>query len=187
MAAQGFSDAELVGDALSAEELEGIFAFADIPAKRWSRFPGAIVRRQFSPGELIVRAGDHGTTAFFIFTGRVKIFLDPHEGSTAKSGGTKEALSGPFAKLAYLFTGRRRSKKRSPRPTATRSHIPIDATIDLPMDNPVAELTEGDLFGEQVALATLKQGAFQEQNTIRAQRQWWHRLKSLFWRCCLTF
>ncbi len=158
MAVQGFSDAELVGDALSAEQLEEIFAFADIPAKRWSRFPGAIVRRQFSPGELIVRAGDHGTTAFFISTGRVKIFLDPHEGSSGQSRGRRDSTSGPFAKLAYLFTGRRRSKKRSPQPSATRSHIPIDATVDLPMDNPVAELTEGDLFGEQVALATLKQG-----------------------------
>lgn len=161
MAAPVFSDAELVGDPLSAEDLEAIFAFADIPAKKWSRFPGAIVRRQFAPGELIVRVGDHGTTAFFISQGRVKIFLEQRAQDEGVSGKKTRESAGPLAKLAGLLTGRRPSKKSKKPKTnsaSTRSHIPIDATVDLPVGDPVAELSEGDLFGEQVALATLKQG-----------------------------
>ena len=38
-----------------------------------------------------------------------------------------------------------------------RTHVPIDAAIDLPMEDPVAELGPGDMFGEQAALAALKQ------------------------------
>ena len=38
-----------------------------------------------------------------------------------------------------------------------RTHIPIDASVDLPMDNPIAEVTAGDLIGELAALAALKQ------------------------------
>ena len=33
----------------------------------------------------------------------------------------------------------------------------IDASVDLPMDNPIAEVTAGDLIGELAALAALKQ------------------------------
>ena len=38
-----------------------------------------------------------------------------------------------------------------------RNHIPVDGLIDLPMDNPIAEVKAGDLIGELAALAALKQ------------------------------
>src|SRR5205807_1932667 len=38
-----------------------------------------------------------------------------------------------------------------------RTHIPIDASVDLPMANPIAVVTAGDIIGELAALAALKQ------------------------------
>ena len=38
-----------------------------------------------------------------------------------------------------------------------RTHIPVDGSVDLPLDNPVAALGPGELLGELTALAALKQ------------------------------
>ncbi len=150
-----FAEAELSGESLSPEELEKIFAFADIPAKKW-RFPGAIVRRTYRPGELIVRQGEHGTTAFYLIEGKVQVSIDSPISALRSQKGGRRGILGSITKLTKLVTGGP-VKDDDEGPARKRTHVPIDASIDLPMEDPVAELGTGDMFGEQAALAALKQ------------------------------
>ena len=151
-----FAEAELSGEPLSPEDLEKIFAFAEIPAKRW-RFPGAIVRRTYRPGDVIVREGDHGTTAFYLLSGRVQVSIDSPISSVRSQKRAKQGFLRSVTKLTRFVTGGPVEQSGDDEPRRRRTHVPIDAAIDLPMDDPVAELVEGDLFGEQAALAALKQ------------------------------
>ena len=150
-----FAEAELSGESLSPEELEKIFSFADIPAKKW-RFPGAIVRRTYKPGELIVRQGDHGTTAFYLLSGKVQVSINSPISAVRSQKGGRHGLLRSITKLTKLVTGGA-EKGDDEGPLRKRTHVPIDASVDLPMDDPVAELVPGDMFGEQAALAALKQ------------------------------
>ena len=74
------------------------------------------------------------------------------ESSRAKSGGGWRGLT----KITNYIKGVPASRSAG-RPAHGRTHIPIDASVDLPMDNPIAEVTAGDLIGELAALAALKQ------------------------------
>ncbi len=150
-----FAEAELSGESLSPEELEKIFSFADIPAKRW-RFPGAIVRRTYRPGDLIVREGEHGTTAFYLLNGRVQVSIDSPISAVRSQKRGRQGFLRSITKLTQFVTGGP-EKSDDDEPRRKRTHVPIDASIDLPMGDPVAELVAGDMFGEQAALAALKQ------------------------------
>src|ERR1700730_17474985 len=67
--------ADLGGDLLSPEELSAIPDFAGIRKEIWDKFPGAIARKQFSAGETLMRGGENGTTAFYILSGEIELFL----------------------------------------------------------------------------------------------------------------
>ena len=69
--------ADLGGDLLSAEELGRPFRiFAGIRKEIWDKFPGAIVRKEYRAGEILMREGENGTTAFYILSGTVEIFIN---------------------------------------------------------------------------------------------------------------
>ena len=67
--------ADLGGDLLSPDELSAIPDFAGIRKEIWEKFPGAIARKQFSPGQTLMREGENGTTAFYILSGEIELFL----------------------------------------------------------------------------------------------------------------
>jgi CRP-like cAMP-binding protein/Fe-S-cluster-containing hydrogenase component 2 len=154
MAKAEILQADLGGTILSSEELAAIPDFAGIRKEIWDKFPGAIVRKQYSAGQILMREGENGTTAFYILSGTVEIFINnpvSRVESRRKAGG---GFSGGFTKITNYIKGVPAS--RDPNPNR-RTHICVDASVDLPMDNPIASVTAGDLIGELAALAALKQ------------------------------
>lgn len=146
--------ADLGGDILSEDELAAIPDFAGIRKDIWAKFPGAIARKEYRPGETIVREGENGTTAFYVLSGTIELFISSplsHVESTRRAGGGW--LHG-LSKITNYITGIPAARAASGQ---RRTHIPIDASVDLPMDHPFAEVTAGDLIGELAALAALKQ------------------------------
>jgi|GEM_PF-872213 len=154
MAKDLFQQADLGGTPLTAEELATIPDFSGIRKEIWGKFPGAIARKVFQPGEILMREGESGTTAFYIHRGEVEIFISsPLVGARSAKSNRVKGLLGGITKITSYIKGVPDQSDRRPR----RTHIPIDATVDLPMDNPVATLGPGDLVGELAALAALKQ------------------------------
>ncbi|HKA00020.1 MAG TPA: cyclic nucleotide-binding domain-containing protein, partial [Candidatus Solibacter sp.] len=151
--AKDLIQADLGGEILSAEQLAALPDFAGIRKEIWDKFPGAIARKEYSAGEILMREGENGTTAFYILSGDIEVFINApiaHVESTRTSGsGWLHGLS----KISNYIRGVPASRSD---PSA-RTHIPIDASVDLPMENPIATVTAGDLIGELAALAALKQ------------------------------
>jgi CRP-like cAMP-binding protein len=146
--------ADLGGEVLNAEQLAAIPDFAGIRKEIWDKFPGAIARKEYRPGEVLMREGENGTTAFYILSGDIELFLNTPiarvEATRARGiGGWLRGLS----KVSNYVKGVPAARAGSPE----RTHIPIDASVDLPMENPIATVTSGDLIGELAALAALKQ------------------------------
>jgi CRP-like cAMP-binding protein/Fe-S-cluster-containing hydrogenase component 2 len=145
--------ADLGGEVLTAEQLAAIPDFAGIRKDIWEKFPGAIARKQYRAGEILMREGENGTTAFYLLSGEVELFLNNPvsrvESSRASGGGWLRGLT----KITNYIKGVPAAKASG----HGRTHIPMDASVDLPMENPIATVTAGDLIGELAALAALKQ------------------------------
>jgi CRP-like cAMP-binding protein len=145
--------ADLGGQVLTPDELAAIPDFAGIRKEIWEKFPGAIVRKEYRAGEILMREGENGTTAFYILDGTIELFLqnpiskvESHRGS----GGWFRGLT----KITGYITGAPAAPAAH---DGLRTHIPIDASVDLPIERPLAEVGPGDLIGELAALAALKQ------------------------------
>ena len=144
-------EAALGGEPISASELAAIPDFAAIRKEIWDKFPGAIVRKTYKAGEILMRQGENGTTAFYIVSGIISIFLNKPALAPVKR--PKLSLLHQVARLGDYLKGVPEAR----RDTTTRTHIPIDGPVDLPMENPIGEVVAGDLIGELAALAALKQ------------------------------
>ena len=68
--------ADLGGDVLTADELAAIPDFAGIRKEIWDKFPGAIARKRYRPGEILMREGENGTTAFYILEGTIEMYIN---------------------------------------------------------------------------------------------------------------
>ncbi len=151
--AKDLIQADLGGEILSAEQLAAIPDFAGIRKEIWDKFPGAISRKEYRSGEILMREGENGTTAFYVLSGDVDVYINAPmahvESTRARGHGWLHGLS----KITNYIKGVPPSRTEA----HTRTHIPIDASVDLPMDNPIATVTAGDLIGELAALAALKQ------------------------------
>jgi CRP-like cAMP-binding protein len=155
--------ADLGGDQLTPEELAAIPDFASIPKDKWVRFPGAIARKQFRAGEILIREGEYGTTAFYVLSGTIELYINnpvAHVKSSRRSAGN---WLGGLTKISNYVKGAPAPKTAS---SHERTHVPIDASVDLPMLNPTAEVTAGDLIGELAALSALKQGTQKRPKTL---------------------
>ncbi len=114
---------------------------------------------QFRAGEIICREGDFGATAFYI--------LDGNDGGLSFEPDRACQDRGRRARIlqqadAACFSSRQqdqRNEESSASPT-----IPIDAPVDLPYQNPIAELGPGDLFGEMTCMSYYPRSA-----TVRAK------------------
>src|SRR5262249_5265740 len=143
--------ADLGGEVLSAEQLAAVPDFAGIRKEVWDKFPGAIARKEYRAGEILMREGESGTTAFYILSGTVELFIH-NPVSRVEAARSDAGWFRGLTKITAYVKG-----KPAPSASGTRTHIPIDASIDLPIANPIAEVTAGDLIGELAALAALKQ------------------------------
>src|SRR5580704_6996323 len=153
MAKDVILEATLGGAKLTPDELAAIPDFAGIRKEIWDKFPGANARQEFRAGQILMREGENGTTAFYILSGTVDIFIN-NPVSRVESHRRGKGLFKGLTKITNYITGMPAPKGAAP---GGRTHIPIDASVDLPLDNPIAQVTAGDLIGELAALAALKQ------------------------------
>ncbi len=143
---------------VETEELLALPVFKGVSGTFLELNSGSVVKRIFEPGEIIVREGENGSTAFYMIDGTVDVYI----GSPREHVATQAAEPGLFTKMVSLL----RPKTQQPREEerATPSHIRIDAPVDLPYDNPIAQLHPGDLFGEMTCMSFYPRSA-----TVRAK------------------
>ena len=146
------------GDPVDVEELKTLPFFQKVSGTFLELNKNAVIKRRFKPGEVICREGDYGSTAFYILEGKVEIFL------ASVSSKKAEAESAPS--LIQMFSSVFSPKKKPAGTRGASGNIPIDAVIDLTLDNPVAELGTGDIFGEMTCMSLYPRSA-----TVRAKTE----------------
>jgi CRP-like cAMP-binding protein/Fe-S-cluster-containing dehydrogenase component len=128
------------GEPLEVRFLKQLPHFEEITGTFLDLNKGAVVLRRFRKGEIICRQGEYGSTAFLILEGQAEAFLEADHNQ-------REEKPSVWQRFAGLFT---RSQGDDP---PRRDSIPIDASIDLPMNSRTAELGPGDLFGEMSCIS----------------------------------
>ena len=158
----------LVGTAIStgpgaegfeAEDLLKIPVFQGVSGTFLELNRGAIVKRRFRKGDLICKEGEFGSTAFFILEGKARVSISSPMAHVKTQGGAQ----GFFKRLTSTLAPREADKRDE---EARDRTIPIDASVDLSYDNPVAELGPGDLFGEMTCMNFYPRSA-----TVRAESE----------------
>jgi CRP-like cAMP-binding protein/Fe-S-cluster-containing hydrogenase component 2 len=143
---------------VETEELLALPIFKGVSGTFLELNAGAVVKRYYEPGEIIVREGENGSTAFYILEGDVDILL----GSPCAHVTTTDKNEGFFSKMTSKLLPQRTNSR--PEERAHPSHIRIDAPVDLPYDDPIAQLHAGDLFGEMTCMSFYPRSA-----TVRAR------------------
>jgi len=136
---------EVQGDPVPVAELKQIDMFQNVSGTFLSLNSNSVSKRHFKAGEIICREGDYGSTAFYILDGTCEVFL----ASPIAHVSTKAEQGGFFKRLKSSLSGRTHTREAR----GERAFIPIDALVDLPYDNPIAELVAGDLFGEMTCMS----------------------------------
>lgn len=137
--------------------------FSGVPKGKLKPELQPVVERRFEAGDIIFREGDYGSTAFYILQGTVEVFL-----ATSLQHVVTEAVP-PRRRWHFTSKQWKRTSKLVHREEDQREatkqarSIPVDASIDLPYDNPRVERKAGDLFGESSCLNGYPRGA-----TVRA-------------------
>jgi CRP-like cAMP-binding protein/Fe-S-cluster-containing hydrogenase component 2 len=145
-------------EALNADALHNhpLFDGVALPFLRWNE--SSIVRRRFKAGDIICREGDFGSSAFYIENGKVDILLtSPLKHVKQKPSGGLLSLLGKFTSS---LTGRAEDRRDE---EGSRRYIPVDAPVTLRYDNPIAQLEQGDIFGEMTCMSSYPRSA-----TVRA-------------------
>ena len=153
MAKDVIIQAELGGAAVTPDELAAIPSLSGIRKEIWSKFPGAVARKTFAPGEIIFSQGESGTTAFLLISGTVEVSLTIDRALRPPPRRPPGGLLSNIGRLTDYLKGVPVRGQAEDRP----AYIPIDGNVDVPVDSPIAELGPGDLFGELSALAALRQ------------------------------
>src|SRR6266576_256044 len=130
---------------LEAEDLLQIPVFNGVSATFLELNRGAIVKHRFRKDQIICREGEFGSTAFYILEGNAKVSISTPIAHVKTQGGAK----GFFKRLTSTLVAREEDQREE---EARDRTIPIDASVDLPYGNPVAELGPGDLFGEMTCM-----------------------------------
>jgi CRP-like cAMP-binding protein/formate hydrogenlyase subunit 6/NADH:ubiquinone oxidoreductase subunit I len=128
------------GSPLGVEELKQFPIFEKVSSQFLERCGGGVVRREYSHGDLICRQGEFGSTAFFIIEGTVDVFLETNLGHVRT-----RAEKGLFKRVTSLL----RPRGQDPRmEEGEKKFIPIDGSVDLAYDKPIAQVGPGELMGE---------------------------------------
>src|SRR3982074_557408 len=124
------------------EYLPALKEVARAQLENWAK--GAAFLHRFRKGEIVCEEGEFGSTAYYIVSGTVDIFIHnplahlrthPLKGMFGRSG----------ARMKSFLT----DDQSDYRPEAQqRKFIGIDANVDLPINRPLAQLGHGELFGE---------------------------------------
>ena len=87
-------EADLGGSPVTADELAEIPDFKGIRKEIWEKFPGAIAKKTFRPGQILMREGESGSTAFYIVSGSVDIFISNPVVSVQSTAGKSRSCGG---------------------------------------------------------------------------------------------
>jgi Fe-S-cluster-containing dehydrogenase component/CRP-like cAMP-binding protein len=123
---------------------------------------------RFKVGDIVVREGDYGNSAFLILGGQLRVVLAP--GLPSEMLGRQPARKkGFWESLAQLWTNRRIPEVRSARPDPERglrkeedaaaSHVFLQDVPAVLSANKTEVLGEGTLFGELAALGRIPRTA----------------------------
>jgi len=182
------------GPDMTDHDLQKLYAFPEIAAIDKSKFPTKnsledILKndtriKRFKPGEIVVREGDYGNSAFLILNGKLRVVLSP--GLTNYLLGQKQTPKKSLWKsLSQLFTNRKISEVRdihrysdpanqqTVKGTEQHSVFLQDFSTVLNSSN-TALLEEGTLFGELAALRRIPRSAtvFSESHTELLEIRW---------------
>lgn len=142
------------GTSVAVDELKQLPFFQKVSGTFLELNKNAVIKRQFKAGDIICREGDYGSTAFYILEGTVEIYLS----SMSKHKHQKHDGLSLMERVTGVFGTRRK-------PAESRTGtVPIDAVVDLTYDKPVAELHQGDIFGEMTCISLYPRSA-----TVRAK------------------
>src|SRR3954453_15569852 len=97
--------ADLGGDLLTAEEVAAIPDFAGIRKEIWGKFPGAIARKKYTAGQILMNEGENGTTAFYIFSGTIELFINNPVSHVESSRQRSGSWLGGFTKITNYIKG----------------------------------------------------------------------------------
>jgi len=153
---RGVVGTAIEGEPIPAEELLEIPIFENVSGTFLQLNQKAAVKRHYRAGDIVCREGEYGATAFYILDGKAEVYLSSPMAHVSTSGSSK----GFFSRLKSMLTPRARDQRPE---ESGRPYIPIDATVDLAYDRPVAELGPGDLFGEMTCMSYYPRSA-----TVRA-------------------
>jgi CRP-like cAMP-binding protein len=134
------------GEPLSIDRLiEYLPALKEVPRSQlenWAK--GAAVVHRFRKGEIVCEEGAFGSTAYYIVSGTVDIFINnplAHLRTRPQTG----FFGRSFKRMKSFLTDDTEDRRAE---AGQRQFIGIDANVDLPMHRPLAQLGPGDLFGE---------------------------------------
>ncbi len=161
------------GDDMSDGDVDALLALPELASVEAGNFPAHISLRgilrndarivTFEPGDLVVREGDYGNSAFLVLSGGLRVVLAPGL-PREQLGRLPSRKKGLFAALAQLWQNRRIPEVRDParyraihgraRPNNGQASARIFLQ-DVPGvldEHRTAKLSAGDIFGELAAL-----------------------------------
>jgi CRP-like cAMP-binding protein/Fe-S-cluster-containing hydrogenase component 2 len=124
------------------EYLPALKEVARAQLENWAK--GAAVLHRFRKGEIVCDEGEFGSTAYYIVSGTVDIFINnplAHLRTRPQTG----LFGRSFKRMKSFLTDDNEDRRAE---AGQRRFIGIDANVDLPMHRPLAQLGPGDLFGE---------------------------------------
>ena len=134
------------GEPMSIDQLiEYLPALKELPRaqlENWAK--GAAVLHRFRKGEIVCEEGAFGSTAYYIVSGTVDIFINnplAHLRTRPDAG----FFGRSFKRMKSFLSDDIQDRRAE---AGQRKFIGIDANVDLPMHRPLAQLGPGDLFGE---------------------------------------
>jgi len=138
---------KLSGEPLSVDQLiEYLPALKEVARAQldnWAK--GAAVLHRYTKGEIVCEEGDFGSTAFFIVSGSVDIFIH-NPLSHLRTRPVIGIFGRSMARMKSFLTDDEATTPRAE--LGARQFIGIDANVDLPINKPLAQLGPGELFGE---------------------------------------
>ena len=148
--------AVLPGEPVPVDDLQQLPYFQKVSGTFLELNQNSVVERHFRAGEIVCREGEYGSTAFYIVEGSAQVYLGTPMAHVKTEGGA----TGFFKRLGSRLIGRKQDRREGER---NCTMIPIDASVDLPYEHPVADLGPGDLFGEMTCMSLYPRSA-----TVRA-------------------
>jgi len=134
------------GEPLTVDQLlQYLPALKELPRAQldnWAK--GAAVLHHFRKGQIVCREGEFGSTAYYIVSGTVDIFID-NPLAHLRNRPASRFFGRSVARMKSFLTSDNEDRRAE---AQQRQFIGIDADVDLPVHRPLAQLGPGDLFGE---------------------------------------